>query len=314
MLVNPFFFFKKNKNMSYLLIGNISALICNNCVEPLANARVRVYLPATEHPADLQAMGKGIFNDMQPLSAREVLMKADRLLAEATLDKKGNFQASWEEEHLFTEALELDLCLDQLPGKNGSFQCRNFHLSKLVLHWKRNSNGYVGAYAYVIPAQTWHNIYTNAGAWVITGVVKPRLGAPGQPHLKVEAYNALTGKALGHAHTNEAGRYILHFSRQELSGGAMQTVTPGRRNLGPDVYFKIYRNGQLLLEEDEGMALCRDRRDLRPCSNVNIIYRHSMIKRASGHIGSWFSDMMTLTRSKQKKQDRYRLLTGYSLL
>ena len=82
MLVNPFFFFKKNKIMSYLLIGNISALICNDCVEPLANARIRVYLPATQDPADPLAMGKGIFNDMKPLSAKEVLMKADRLLAE----------------------------------------------------------------------------------------------------------------------------------------------------------------------------------------------------------------------------------------
>ena len=300
--------------MSYLLIGNISALICNDCVEPLANARIRVYLPATQDPADPLAMGKGIFNDMKPLSAKEVLMKADRLLAEATLDEKGNFHASWEEEHLFTEALELDLCLDQLPGKNGSPQSRNFHLSKLVLHWKRNSNGYVGAYAYVIPAATWHNIYTNAGAWVITGVVKPYLGAAGQPHLKVEAYNALTGKVIGHAHTNEVGRYILHFSRQELSGQARQRAKPERKNLGPDVYFKIYRNNQLLLAEDERMARCHDRQDIRPCSNVNIIFRHSRMKKASDQIGTWLSDMITLTGTRKKSHDKYRLLTDYSLL
>ncbi len=296
--------------MSYLLIGNISALICQDCVEPLVNARIRVYLPAVSTASEQPF---GIFNDMKPLSAREVLMKADRLLAEATLDDKGNFSLRWKEVHLFTEALELDLCLDQLPGKNGTQQSRNFHLSKLVLHWKRNSDGYVGAYAYVIPATTWHNIYANAGAWVITGVVKPHFAASGQPHLKVEAYNAVTGQLIGQAHTNEAGRYTLHFSRQHFSNGMMQSLIPGRRTPGPDVYFKIYRNNELLWAEDEKMSRLPGRQDLRPCSNVNIIYRSSRVKRASDQIGSWLSDVITLTGQKGKKSDKYRLLT-HSLL
>jgi hypothetical protein len=298
--------------MSYLLIGNISALICNDCIEPLANARIRIYLPDTTYQATQQTAG--IFNDMKPLSAKEVLMKADRLLAETTLDEKGNFSIGWEEVHLFTEPLELDLCLDQLPGKNGTRQSRNFHLSHLVLHWKRNSNGYVGAYAYVIPAAVWHNIYANAGAWVITGVVKPYLGAAGQPHLKVEAYNALTGQVIGQAKTDDVGRYFLHFSRRHLAAGIMQAIIPGRKNLGPDVYFKIYKNEQLLWAEDERMAQSRDRRDIGPCSNVNIIYKNSRVKRASSQIGSWLSDMITLTGPRKKKSDKYRLLTHYSLL
>lgn len=298
--------------MSYLLIGNISALICNDCIEPLANARIRIYLPDTQYRTEPQA--SGIFNDMKPLSAKEVLMKADRLLAETTLDEKGNFTIGWDEVHLFTEPLELDLCLDQLPGKNGTRQSRNFHLSKLVLHWKRNSDGYVGAYAYVIPAATWHNIYANAGAWVITGVVKPYYGAAGQPHLKVEAYNALTGRVIGRAKTDEVGRYFLHFSRQHLAIGNMQTIIPGRKNLGPDVYFKIYKNEQLLWAEDERMSQSRDRRDIAPCSNLNIIYKNSRVKRASSQIGSWFSEMITLTGQRKKKSDKYRLLTHYSLL
>ncbi|SEW50840.1 hypothetical protein [Chitinophaga arvensicola] len=296
--------------MSYLLIGNISALICNDCVEPLANARIRVYLPAVQTSADPQ---HGIFNDMKPLSAREVLMKADRLLAEATLDEKGNFNLAWNEIHLITEALELDLCLDQLPGKNGSRQPRNFHLSKLVLHWKRSSDGYVGAYAYVIPAATWHNIYANAGAWVITGVVKQHMAGAGHPDLKVEAYNALTGQLIGHAHTNEVGRYTIHFSREHLSGGSLQTVLAGRHYLGPDVYFKVYRNEQLLWAEDEKMARLPERQDLRPCSNLNIVYKPSRVKRASSQIGNWFSDVITLTGPKKKKSDKFRLLT-HSLL
>ncbi|WP_438939940.1 hypothetical protein [Chitinophaga hostae] len=297
--------------MSYLLIGNISALICNDCIEPLANARIRIYLPDNRYQEEPQA--NGIFNDMKPLSAKEVLMKADRLLAETSLDEKGNFCLSWEEVHLFTEPLELDLCLDQMPGRNGSRQPRNFHLSKLVLHWKRNSNGYVGAYAYVIPAVTWHNIYSHAGAWVITGVVKNHLGGEGQPHLKVEAYNALTGRLLGRAATNEEGRYYLHFSRQQVVRGMGPFIIPGLKNLGPDFFFKLYKHDLLLWEEDERISQSRERRDVAPCSNINIIYRPSRVRRASSQIGNWFSEMITLTVIRKKKSDKYRLLTSPSL-
>lgn len=298
--------------MSYLLIGNISALICNDCIEPLANARIRVYLPATHTPATPQP--SGIFNDMQPLSAREVLMKADRLLAETTLDEKGGFSLSWNEVHLFTEALELDLCLDQLPGKNGNRHPRNYHLSRVVLPWKRNSTGYVGAYAYVIPAALWQNIYSGAGAWLITGVVKPYFSAPGQPHLKVEAYNALSGRLLGIAHTDESGRYFLHFSRDQVGTGRPQAIIPGRKNLGPDVYFKVYRNNHLLWAEDERMGLSRERRDIAPCSNINLIYRSSKVKRASDQIGNWFSEIITLKGTRKSKSDKFRLITQFSLL
>ncbi|PSL43329.1 hypothetical protein CLV51_10818 [Chitinophaga niastensis] len=300
--------------MSYLLIGNISALICNDCIEPLVNARIRIYLPATRYPSDNEAGVKGIFHDMKQLSAKEVLMKADRLLAETTLDENGNFSLTWDEIHLFTEALEMDLCLDQMPGKNGSHQSRNFHLSKLVPHWKRNSNGYVGAYAYVIPAEVWRTIYQNAGAWVITGLVKHQQRAAGTPRLKVEAYNALSGQLIGQAYTNETGRYMLHFSRKNLYSGFMQPIIPGRKNLGPDIYFKIYRNEQLLWSEDEQRAKDQDRQDVAPCSCLDIMYRPSVVKRASDHIGSWLNGVITLTGTRKNKRDRYRLLTHFSLL
>ncbi|MFY0255586.1 hypothetical protein ACDQ55_16710 [Chitinophaga sp. 30R24] len=301
--------------MSYLLIGNISALICNDCVEPLANARIRVYLPAPKSQKQLQQeVEEGIFNDMTALSAKEVLMKADRLLAEGSLDEKGNFSLSWEEVHLFTEALELDLCLDELPGRNGSRQSRNFHLSRLVLHWKRNSDGYVGAYAYVIPAAVWRSIYARAGAWVITGVVKPRFGASEESCLRVEAWNAITGQRIGEAFTNEIGRYTLHFSRQQLAKGSLQMIRPGSQNMGPDVFFRIYRNDQLLWAEDPKMAQVPERQDIGPCTNLNIIYKPSRVKWASDHIGTWFTDMITLTGTRKKKSDHYRLLFHPSLL
>ncbi|MEC5144583.1 hypothetical protein [Chitinophaga sp. 212800010-3] len=294
--------------MSYLLIGNISALISNDCVEPLVNARIRVYLPAVRRN-DLNGMA-GIFNDMRALSAREVLMKADQLLAEAVLDEKGNFSLLWDEVHLFTEELEVDLCLDRLPGSNGILQARNFHLSRLMLPWKRHSNGYVGAYAYVIPAAIWRSIYARAGAWVIAGVVKHRSDVEGRAQLKVEAYNAVTGHVIGHAHTREKGRYIMHFSRRQLERSAVQSSIV----YGPDVYFKIYRDDRLLWAENKRVATTPERKNLGPCSQLNIIYRPSRVRRASEQIGNWLNEVIARSRRKNKKSENYRLLTPHSLI
>lgn len=291
--------------MSYLLIGNISALICDDCIEPLANARIRVYLPDTRYPA---ANSRGIFSDMQPLSAKEVLMKADRLLAEAALDDQGNFTLSWKQEHLFTEPLELDLCLDTLPGKTGTRLPRNFHLCTAVLHWKRSATGYIGAYAYVVPSDIWNVIRGEAGAWVITGTVR-QYHETGQepPALRVEAYNALTGKMIGTAFTNEYGRYTLRFSRKDLYHGVLQPIRQGRRHMGPDVYFRVYNNDRVVLAENEMHATAPDRQDLPPCSCVNLVYRSSMMKWASGQIQGWLHDMKALSGKSRKKREQWHL-------
>jgi hypothetical protein len=300
--------------MSYLLIGNISALICDDCIEPLANARIRVYLPDNSVTAGKQALANGLLHDPQPLSAKEVLMKADRLLAETTLDEHGNFNLAWEEIHLFTEALDLDLCLDLMPGKNGTIQSRNYHLSNMVLPWKRSKNGYLSAYAYVIPSETWNTICGNAGAWVITGVVKPHRPLPGHKRLKVEAYNALSGKMIGQTYTNEFGRYTLHFCRKDLYSGSMMVLKNGRRNMGPDVYFKIYRHDQLIWEETETDAGRPERQDLSPCSCVNIDYRPSVVKKATDQINSWLNNMITIAGAGRRKRERYRFIPQQPLI
>lgn len=298
--------------MSYLLIGNISALICDDCIEPLANARIRVYLPDTRYPADNPKLPKGIFHDLHPLSAKDVLMKADRLLGETSLDDHGNFSLSWDEVHLFTEPLELDLCLDTMPGKTGSQQPRNYHLSNVVLHWKRSSSCYIGAYAYVIPSAIWNGICEEAGSWVITGTVKQFRASGEQPSLKVEAYNAMSGKMIGHAFTNEFGRYTLRFSRRDLYNGTLQPIRQGRKNLGPDVYFRVYQNGQLVWSEDESSAQRQERRDLAPCSCLNIEYRPSVVRWASGHIQGWLNGVISLSAGKSKrKRELMRLTASY---
>ncbi|NIG56113.1 carboxypeptidase-like regulatory domain-containing protein [Chitinophaga sp. Cy-1792] len=286
--------------MSYLLIGNISALICDDCIEPLANARIRIYLPENNPREEHLTVVKGIFNQLRPLSAREVLSKADRLLAETTLDERGNFRLRWEQAHLFTEALELDLCLDQMPGKTGNLQSRNYHLSFMVPHWKKHMAGYVAAYAYVIPEDIWAEIYRSAGAWVVAGTVRHTTGVA-QPGLRIAAFNALTGKKIAEVTSNPFGRYIMHFSRRDLYAGRLQLVKEGRRNMGPDIYFKIYKDEQLVWEEDEIHALAPDRQDIGPCARLDIVFKPGIIVRATRQIAIWLNAVKAFGEARKEK-------------
>ncbi|RAJ79215.1 hypothetical protein CLV59_106276 [Chitinophaga dinghuensis] len=285
--------------MSYLLIGNISAMIGEDCIEPLSNARIRVYLPESNPGADHMTIVKGIFNHLRPLSAKEVLMKADRLLAETTLDPKGNFRLYWNELHLFTEPLELDICLDEMPAKNGNRQSRNFHLSYMIPHWKRNQEGYLAAYAYVIPAEVWSNIYRQAGAWVLTGIVRNKANGEGESRLKVSAFNAITGKKIADAYTNEYGRYTMHFNRRDLFAGQLIPIRDGRPNFGPDVYFRLYKQDQLIWEENESHAMVTARQDIAPCSSIDILYKPGIIVRATRHITGWLNSVRHFTEVRR---------------
>ncbi len=272
--------------MSYLLIGNISALICDDCIEPLAKATLRIYLPEDRHPDN--ASGYGIFSSLKQLSPDEVKGKAERLLAETVLDERGDFRLSWEQLHLFTEPLELDLLVEEMPGSApGTRGATQYHLSKLVPHWKRSRDKYLAAYAYVIPSEHWSQIRGSYGTWVISGAIRQHTSLVCLPHLRVEAYNAQSGKLLGSAYSNSNGRYKLHFGLKDMPAGVLLPVRQGQYHKGPDVYFKIYRNDQLLWEEDIQTAQYPERRAIAPCTLLNITVQPSTVKRTANHLAQW---------------------------
>lgn len=289
--------------MSYLLIGNISALISEDCIEPLAGARLRVYLPDYEGRTVRTGTAQGCVNHLRRLSYKEVVMKTGRLLAEATLDEKGNFSIAWDGIQLFTESLELDICLPANPGKTDWPKEGSYHLSTLQPHWKRTNDRYIAAYAYVVPADKWNEMCAGTGVWVITGTVRHFRSYAGQPRLRVEAWNAATGHLLGSAMTNEFGRYKLQFGRKEMTGGQLMFLHDGQQNHGPDVYFKIYRHQQLVWEEEESVAERPGRKDLPPCTSIDILYRSSVIRRTSDHFSHWLHDMLAAGGRRKRNKD-----------
>ncbi|GAA0565441.1 hypothetical protein [Chitinophaga japonensis] len=296
--------------MSYLLIGNISALICDDCIEPLSKGRLRIYLPEGRSPSDTS--GKGNFNHLKLLAPGEAERKADRLLAEAMLDERGDFSLSWEQIHLFTEPLELDLCLEQMPGRAPGYRgVTQYHLSRLVPHWKRTRDKYLGAFAYVIPSEHWSQIRGSYGTWVISGTVRFQHHAAGQPQLKVEAYNAQNNKLLGTAYTNLLGRYKLQFGVKDMSAGVLMPVRQGQYQRGPDVYFKVYRNNLLLWEEDAQTAQSPERKAIAPCTLLNITVKPSAMKKATTHLAQWLGGWSVMVKQRKRYQDEFLLLAPF---
>jgi hypothetical protein len=246
--------------MCYLLIGNISALLSADSTEPLVNARIRVYLPDIKDSNCYPR--KHIFSGPRQLTQSEVLDKHERLLAETALDHHGNFSLSWEQLHLFTEPLEVDICLRGMPEAASASMEQHYHLSTLVPHWKFTMQRYVAAYAYVIPVESWAEIRASYGTWVIAGVVGRTHDNEGQSQLRVEAYDADNHRMLACSSTDERGRYQIRFSRKQLPGGRLP---------GPDVYFKVYRDKRLLWAEGAEVAARPGRRRINACSVINIM-------------------------------------------
>ncbi|UYQ95162.1 hypothetical protein MKQ68_08635 [Chitinophaga horti] len=279
--------------MSYLLIGNISALICDECIEPLAHARIRIYLPVSPRPAhELQA---GLFSTLRVVGEKEYTRKEERLLASTTMDERGNFSLSWEQVHLFTEPLEIDIELARVPGqRNPAGPARRYHLALQVPAWKRARDKYVAAFAYVVPSENWAEMRADFGAGVVTGAVRHYETYSAMPGLRVEAYNALTDRIVGWGNTNEHGRYKLFFNI--ASGGPAQAF--------PEIYFKVYSNDQLVWSEDKDMAFQPERQRMAPCSRMNLFVKPaSEARKAPRYFGDWLNDLMHTTKTKMLYKD-----------
>jgi hypothetical protein len=282
--------------MCYLLIGNISALISDDCIESLVYARLRVYLPEVSSPNGYPK--RSIFNGPGLLSSAQVASKSDRLLAETTLDDRGNFTLSWEQLHLFTEPLELDLCINKMPEQDsGKGIESHYHLSTLVPHWKRSLQRYVAAFAYVIPAEDWSRIRASYGTWVIAGTVRRIQSREGQSQLRVEAYNALSSRLLACTSTDQRGRYLLRFGRKELTSGKLMLIRDYRQNNAPDVYFKVYKDNRLLWEEEATVANMPGRKAIASCSVINInMQQPTVLKKHAGYVSGLLSNWAVVGR------------------
>ncbi|MGX5819158.1 hypothetical protein ACWKWU_13225 [Chitinophaga lutea] len=292
--------------MSYLLIGNISALISEDCIEPLQHARIRIYVPAGPFPPGHPDHGMDEAIRLQ--SERDLSARADRLLADAALDAQGNFSASWDELHLFTEPLELDICLHSVPGQTGQPQSpRQFRLGMFMPQWKKQRDKYLGAFAYVIPPGQWAGVLREFGAWAVSGVVRSLRTREAMANIRVEAYNAANDRLLAQGATGPEGRYRLYFSRKDMHGSRLlQLLRDGHDSMdAPDVYFRLYSGGRLLRQETREAAQRPGRRRLPHCARINHFLLPPAPDQKTHRLTGWISDLIHPSRTKVMHRDGY---------
>ncbi len=292
--------------MSYHLIGNISALICDDGIEPLATATLRIYLPAMAAGGPLPAFG--ISQEPMRIQPEEAASKADRLLAEVTLDAEGNFRACWQEIHLFTEPLEIDMCITHVPGvKKAAATPQHFHLGVMVPNWRRNKDRYLSAFAYIIPSDCWNSIRHQLQSWAITGVVKHYRSHNAMPKVRVQAYNARNGKKLGEAMSNEYGRFRMQFPF-EPAHRHLLPVRNGVIRIGPDVFFKVLTpEGFIIWSEERSMGSHPQRQGVPPCSKQDLYIKPSPILKSMIHLSGW-RQLVQIARMRKRYFEHYSLV------
>jgi hypothetical protein len=261
--------------MAYLFRGRLSGLICDECLEPLSNVKVRLY--RIREGQDVTALA--VANPKETfavLSDAQVKEKAQSLFAEAETDAQGNFTFELGEKQGYRGgAFELDVSCGTVPHRKALPRREpvQFSLTTLQPQWRQSETGNLWAWNYSLPYRFWCWIRGLFGAWTVCGKVvtcdtqKPVSG------VKVSAFDAdwLQDDALGSANTDGAGRFRLDYAASDFK----KTLFSPLLNLewvgGPDLYFKIETGGgTVLLSEPRSRGRASDRENAGPCFCVEL--------------------------------------------
>lgn len=218
--------------MNYLLRIRLCGRICDDCEEPLANTKVRLYQTENDDVAMLAATDPK--NTFKKLTEAAVKKKSSRLLVEGTTDSDGRLDIEFPKDYN-GEAFEVDIQVNRLDKKDKTIQ---FHLTTLAPTWHRTGNGYIAAWEHCLSHRIWCLILSLIGRWVICGRVvhcetqKPIGG------VKVEAFDRdwLQDDSLGDAITDGNGVFKIDYTKADFSPGTWIDVELFG---GPDLYFHV---------------------------------------------------------------------------
>lgn len=259
----------------YLFKGRLCGLICKECSEPLAGAKLRLYRPsqtqdvvslAVAHPKDTLAL----------LEDTQLDEKSGRLIAEVELDADGRFEAALGGNDKYDGgAFEIDIYCGTVPRQPPPRvppKPRQFTLTTLQPQWRERGDSLIAAWDYCIPFRWWCWFRGLFGAWTICGRVTvcgkqiPVSGA------KVSAFDAdwLADDALGSAITDGSGHFRIDYTASDFKRTPFSPFINIEWTGGPDLYFKIESAGTTLLAETQARARQPDRENAGPCFCVSL--------------------------------------------
>lgn len=268
--------------MPFVFRGWLCGLICEDHREPLQDAVIRLYRPLDDQILTDQASADP-GRTLRFLDQKDVAAKKSRLLAEAPLNEKGQFDFNFEELQPDYQGgpIEVDVLIRRVPGqKEADKEAVQLSLTLLQPRWRQGDDDQlIAIWEYCLPTRLWCRIRAYFDAWVICGYVRDcqNDNLP-LPNLVVTAFDAdwLTDDTLGEALTDAQGFYRIDYSsadfKQTFLSPFINVETPLSYQTGPDVYFRIQTNGPgstILLNETRSDGQEVGRRDRTACFCYN---------------------------------------------
>lgn len=255
----------------YIFRGRLCGYICEECSEPLANLRVRLYRVDKQRNVAALAVANpketfAILDDDQ------VQGKESRLLAKAETDAEGNFTFDLGENYA-GEAFEVDVYCGSVPrqkvGKRPP-KPRQFTITTLQPRYRETENGFIAVWDYCLPYRFWCAVLSLFDVWTICGRVLDCKTKQPVPGVKVMAFDAdwLADDALGFDHTDATGKFIITYSGVDFRQGTWIDV---ELIGGPDLYFRIEdAGGSPLLTETQANGRTPGRENAGNCFCVEL--------------------------------------------
>jgi hypothetical protein len=266
--------------MNYIFRGKLCGFMCNDCSEPLANVKVRLYRPSRNENITLLAVAdpNQTFHQVQE---EELKAKQKLLIAETVADAHGAFTFQLGERDKYSgEAFEIDfVCGNNFhkplpPKKLEEYQ---FHITTLQPQWREKNQEQnivqYFAWEYCLAAKWWCQILRLLDLWVICGRVLSKDSNTPLPGIRVEAFDVdlLQDDAIGSGVTDSSGHFTIYYTSAEFSKTIFSWLNI-EWPAGPDIYFKLYDNttNTLLSAEDRSVGHQANRENRSNCFCVTL--------------------------------------------
>lgn len=260
--------------MNYLFKGRICGYICDECSEPLARVKVRLYRSRPDQDITTLAVANPK-DTFAILTEEEVRAKQGSLLIEVETNDVGEFTAELGDQQGYKGgAFEVDVYCGNvphhIPGPKPPKPLQ-FSITTLQPLWRRTETGLMAIWEYCLSHRYWCLVRARFGAWTICGqLTLCKTGAP-LGNMRVRAFDVdwLQDDSLGAAITDANG----HFRIDYVSAAFKKDILGLNIELfgGPDLYFKVETlGGAPLLAEPPSRGRAPDRENVGHCFCVKL--------------------------------------------
>lgn len=233
--------------------GRLFGYICDDCLEPLSNVRVRIYHPDTANGA------------FAILTGAEVQAKEPSLLGEGATNDAGEFEAELSADYE-GGPFAVDIYCETVPHRKPAPKTPpplQFTAGTVHPDWQR-PGGAEAVWSACITKQSWSLVRARFHAWVVCGRVTA--GDAPAPQVKVSAFDVdwLQDDALGTDVTDGSGHFRIDYATADFKKDVLGLNI--ELSGGPDLYFRVETlSGTVLLKEPSSRGRRPDRENIGNC-------------------------------------------------